>query len=125
MAERIGFRNMATAAADDHRQLGFVIELVGERRLDQRLAMAHQTSVEAGKYRRIFGHRGAALLRVGEVVEPDAEYFVCTPERRQTFELFRIDNRAVGESLHRARESAVALTNQYIEIARVSRFALK
>src|SRR5204863_3647498 len=64
----------AKALADHHRKLGFVMDLAGGLRQDDRLAVADEGRGDLAEQQRLLGNLALHLLRVRGVVLPDADY---------------------------------------------------
>ncbi|MDT4863260.1 hypothetical protein FQZ97_979580 [compost metagenome] len=64
---------MSAALADDHRQLGLEVELLGDFRPQQRGIVGQQGLGEALEDHRVLAHRAAGLCGVGDIVDAHAD----------------------------------------------------
>jgi hypothetical protein len=99
--QRVGGADVAAGRADHRRQLHLVVELAGDRVVDDVVAGADDGRAGLGEVHRVLGHGGAALGGVVGVVAAEAEDVArrVRDRRQQAHALERVGQFALRQLL--------------------------
>src|SRR5438874_12152550 len=107
-------RDAAAGFADDHRDLGLVVQVLGFARTDDRLLVADLRLGHAQEDRRLLGVVAAGLDDVVLIVEADADDLVRVRDHRQPRDVGFAVIRRLGQMLRRLGEGVAA--DQRLEV---------